>query len=93
VLLSESPSDRWQLTVEGQTVDRRDAFGVANAFVDSEAGAARLKYRTPLYRWPLALLPFLLWAFAASLVWRTRAQPAPPEPDTQLIPIYAGARS
>ncbi|HEV2761194.1 MAG TPA: glycosyltransferase family 2 protein [Acidimicrobiales bacterium] len=93
VLLSESPSDRWDLTVDGQTVDRRDAFGVANAFVDSEAGSARLRYRTPLYRWPLALLPFLLWAFAASVVWRTRARPVPLEPDTQLIPIYAGTRS
>jgi len=93
VLLSEAPSGRWELTVDGQTVDRRDAFGVANAFVDSPAGPARLRYRTPLYRWPVAVLPFLLWAFAASVVWRSRARPVPPEPDTQLIPIYAGTRA
>jgi len=93
VLLSEAPSARWELTVDGRTVDRRDAFGVANAFVDSQAGSARLRYRTPLYRWPLAVLPYVLWGLAASVVWRTRARPAPPEPDTQLIPIYAETRA
>ncbi|MGI8808689.1 MAG: glycosyltransferase [Acidimicrobiales bacterium] len=93
VLLAEAPSDRWELTVDGRTVDRRDAFGVANAFVGSQPGAARIRYRTPLYRWPLAVLPFLLWAFAASVLWRSRARPAPVEPDTQLIPIYAGTRA
>jgi hypothetical protein len=41
-------------------------------------------------RYVLALVPFLLWAGAALLLWRTRAKPLPPEPDTQLIPILAG---
>jgi hypothetical protein len=91
VLVSEAPSDRWELTVDGGTVDRVDAFGVANAFRADQAGSARLRYRTPLYRWPLALVPFLLWAGAASVLWRTRARPAPLEPDTQLIPILTGA--
>lgn len=93
VLLSESPSGRWELTVGGQTADRVDAFGVANALTADQAGSARLRYRTPLYRWPLALVPFLLWGAATSLLWRTRSRPAPIEPDTQLIPIYTGARS
>jgi hypothetical protein len=67
-----------------------DAFGVANAFLPADSGSARLRYRTPVVRYLLALVPFLLWALAASLLWRTRARPAPPEPDTQLIPILAG---
>jgi len=91
VLLSESPSGRWELTVAGRTAARVDAFGVANAFTADRAGSARLRYRTPLYRWPLALVPFVLWAVAFSLLWRTRRRPAPLEPDTQLIPIYTGA--
>jgi hypothetical protein len=90
VLLAESPSDRWQLEVRGTAAPRQDAFGVANSFATRDAGSARLRYRTPLYRYPLALLPFALWAWAAALLWRTRARPAPPEPDTQLIPILAG---
>jgi hypothetical protein len=93
VLLAESPSARWELTVGGQTADRVDAFGVANAFTAQEAGSAGLRYRTPLYRWPLALVPFLLWVAAASLLWRSRSRPAPLEPDTQLLPIFTGSRA
>jgi len=94
VLISEAPSGRWELTVAGASASRVDAFGVANAFTAGGAGAAEVRYRTPLYRWPLALVPFLLWACAASLLWRTRARPAPREDDTQLMPILttAGAR-
>jgi hypothetical protein len=91
VLVSEAPSDRWQLTVGGRGAHRVDAFGVGNAFTAGQAGSARLRYRTPLYRWPLALVPFLLWAGAASLLWRSRPRPVPLEPDTQLIPILTGA--
>ncbi len=93
VLLAESPSGRWELRVGGQTADRVDAFGVANAFTAGAAGSAGLRYRTPLYRWPLALVPFLLWAAAASLLWRSRSRPALLEPDTQLIPIFTGSRA
>ena len=82
---------RWELTVGGASADRVDAFGVANAFSAPQAGPVQVRYRTPLYRWPLALLPFVLWAAAAVMLWRTRAQPALLEPDTQLMPIYVGA--
>ncbi|HVM03340.1 MAG TPA: glycosyltransferase, partial [Acidimicrobiales bacterium] len=91
VFLSEAPSERWELSVAGGSASRVDAFGVANAFTAGQAGSAELRYRTPLYRWPLALLPFALWTGAAAVLWRTRPRPARREPDTQLIPIFAGA--
>ena len=91
VLISEAPSERWELTVGGSSAARVDAFGVANAFTAGQAGSAQVRYRTPLYRWPLAVLPLVLWAGAAVMLWRTRSRPEPLEPDTQLIPIFAGA--
>jgi hypothetical protein len=63
---------------------------VANVFTTGQAGSARIRYRTPLWRWPLALVPFLLWIVAASALWRSRRRPAPLEPDTQLMPVLAG---
>ncbi|HEV3495005.1 MAG TPA: hypothetical protein VHA34_01500, partial [Actinomycetes bacterium] len=90
VFVAESPSGRWELRVAGTRASRVDAFGVANGFLTAQAGSARLRYRTPVVRYLLALVPFVLWALAATLLWRTRARPAPPEPDTQLIPILAG---
>ena len=93
VLVSEAPSGRWVLSVAGRTAERDVAFGVANAFTVPTAGAASLRYRTPIFRWLLALVPFVLWGGAAVLLWRTRARPAPPEPDTQLLPIFAGTNA
>jgi hypothetical protein len=90
VLLAETPSSRWQLSVDGSSVPRRRAFGVANVFAAGTAGSATLRYRTPVVRWLLAVVPFVLWAVAGAVLWRTRKRPAPPEPDTQLIPILAG---
>ena len=63
---------------------------MANVFVTAQSGSATLRYRTPIYRWPLALVPFLLWGAAAAVLWRTRTPSAPPEADTQLIPILTG---
>jgi membrane protein implicated in regulation of membrane protease activity len=91
VLVSEAPSANWDLTVHGRSAPRATAFGVANVFTTADAGAAKVRYRTPLWRWPLAVVPFLLWAGAASVLWRSRRRPVPVEPDTQLIPVLAGA--
>jgi GT2 family glycosyltransferase len=93
VFLAESPSGRWELTVDGRKAGRVDAFGAANAFTVPQPGSAQLRYRTPIIRYPLAVAPFLLWAGAANLLWRTRRRPAPPEEDTQLIPILAGSNA
>jgi hypothetical protein len=87
VLVSESPSGRWELTVRGQAAPRSDAFGVANAFTNGQSGSAKVRYRTPLLFRPLALVPFVLWGFAAALLWRSRRRPVEREADTQLMPI------
>lgn len=95
VLVSEAPSGRWELTVDGKTADRSDAFGVANAFNANSGGTATVAYRTPLLRRPLAVAPFALWAGAVVLLMRTRRRSPPPAPqpdDTQLMPILADAR-
>jgi hypothetical protein len=89
VLLSEAPSGRWELTVGGQAASRTTAFGVANLFSTGGSGSAHARYRTPLWRWPLALVPFVLWAVAVAVLRRSRRRPAPVEPDTQLIPVLA----
>jgi len=96
VLLSEAPSGRWELSVGGRSADRSDAFGVANAFVVGKGGRATVRYRTPLYRWPLAVAPFALWGGAVAVLLRTRKrrEPAGPQPDdTRLMPILADTRS
>jgi hypothetical protein len=89
VLLAETPSGRWRLTVGGRSTGRVDAFGVANGFLASQPGSAHLRYRTPVLSWLLAVVPFALWGVAVSLLWRTRRRPVPAEPDTQLMPILA----
>ena len=91
VFLSESPSGRWQLTVGGKSAPRTTALGVANAFTTGQAGSTHVRYRTPPLRWALALVPFLLWGGAVAMLWRSRRRPTPVEPETQLIPILAGA--
>ena len=91
VLLAESPSGRWELRAGGRSAPRTTAFSVANAYTATQAGSAKLHYRTPLVFYPLALVPFLLWALAASMLWRSRPRPVEREADTQLMPILTAS--
>ena len=61
--------------------------------VQAANGRARPAKRPAREEAEAAVRTLLLWAGAASLLWRTRPRPASPEPDTQLIPIFAGAGS
>jgi GT2 family glycosyltransferase len=62
VLLAEGPSSHWSLEVGGRGAERTTAFGVANAFDVERAGPGRMRFRTPILRYGLVLLPLLLWA-------------------------------
>ena len=72
VLLSETPSPGWKLSVGGQSAPRQAAYGVANAYRPDQAGKASLRYRTPLLHYGLLLLQLLLWGLAIRTLRRFR---------------------
>ncbi|MGH9189453.1 MAG: glycosyltransferase [Acidimicrobiales bacterium] len=72
VLLSESSSSRWALTVDGSGVARSEGYGV-NSFRADRAGPARLRFRASPIRLVLISVELLLWAAAFWLLWRGRA--------------------
>ena len=74
VFVSESPSSRWELRVGGDEADRSDAFGVANVFAPDRAGAASLRFRTPILRYALLVAQLALWVVALRLLWWERAR-------------------
>jgi GT2 family glycosyltransferase len=77
--LAAPANSRWHLEVDGRSVDRRPAFGWANAFDVTTAGAATLSYDTPFTRYVLVALQAVLWlaaiAIAVSLRRRSRRRP------------------
>jgi hypothetical protein len=75
VLVSEAPSSRWALSVDGQKVPRADAFGVANAYSAVSGGSAVLAYHTPVTRYAAVLLELALWVAAVALLRRLRRRP------------------
>jgi GT2 family glycosyltransferase len=82
VLVAESPSSRWELSVGDSGTDRSDAFGVANAYTVDQAGEGHLRYRTPLLRYGLVLANLALWVFVIRylLVSRRRRTRAARQP-------------
>jgi GT2 family glycosyltransferase len=67
VFLSEAASSRWELVAGGEVAERRVAFGWANAFEAERGGNARLRFRTPLWRYAAVLLELGLWVIAVRL--------------------------
>jgi len=93
VLVSESPSSQWELSVGGDTAPRQPAFGVANSYAVSQPGNAVLNFNTPLLRYGALVVELALWLIAIRMVLqlrrRRRSVPArqylqgpdlPPEP-------------
>ncbi|MGI9022927.1 MAG: glycosyltransferase [Acidimicrobiales bacterium] len=74
VLVSESPSAGWELSVAGRNAPRQTALGVANAYRVDSPGRGELHYRTPLFRYGLLVLQIALWlgAFRALTLMRRR---------------------
>jgi len=74
VLVSEAPTSRWELSVDGRRASRNTAYGVANTYAPDEGGDAVARYRTPLWRYAALGLQLVLWAvaFRAFVVLRRR---------------------
>ena len=72
VLLAESVDPRWELTVDGQTVSRRTAFGWATAWDLAAPGQGSFRYRTAASRYAIVLVQILLGVLALVLIrtWR-----------------------
>jgi hypothetical protein len=75
--VSEAPSSRWALSVDGNSVPRADAFGVANAYPAVSGGSAVLAYHTPLTRYAGIIVELALWVAAVELLRRLRRRPDP----------------
>jgi GT2 family glycosyltransferase len=54
-------SEDWSLTVGGSTLRPRPSFGATTAFDVTTAGAAELRYDTPISRRALVVVQVLLW--------------------------------
>ncbi len=65
VYLSAPADDGWHLTVAGESVTRRPAFGWANAFAVDQAGPATLGFDTPLTRPLMVAVQAVLWVLTA----------------------------
>ena len=76
VLLSESASPNWQLTVDGSHAARTRAYGWANAYAVDSGGSARLRFRTPLVHLGLVAVQLALWLVVGRELIRTRRRRA-----------------
>ncbi len=72
VYLSTAASDRWQLSADGQPVDRGDALGWANQYRVDHPGALELTYTTPALRYAWLGLQALLWVLCLWYLWHSR---------------------
>jgi hypothetical protein len=70
VFLSAPADGGWQLSVDGNTMVRRPAFGWANAFTVDRAGAATLSFDTPISRFLLVAVQAMLWVVTIGVALR-----------------------
>ena len=76
VVVSESSSPNWQLTVDGSHAARTRAYGWANAYAVDTGGSARLRFRTPLVHLGMLVAQLALWLFVVRELIRTRRRRA-----------------
>jgi hypothetical protein len=87
VYLGSSSSSRWHLEVGGTVMDRRKAFGWANAFAMTAGGPATLRYRTSPLRWAMLAVEALLVVWCVIFQRRAaRAAARPPGSDAAAAP-------
>ncbi|MBW3536577.1 MAG: glycosyltransferase family 2 protein [Actinobacteria bacterium] len=69
LLLAESPSAGWELSVGDRGAPREDAFGIANVWDVEAGGEAELSYRSPLWHWAIVFAQLAVWSFAGYWAW------------------------
>ena len=67
--LATASSDRWSLSVDGQSAPRSKAFGWANSFEVPASGNGSLGFSTPVSRYGLLAIQIAMWAAA---IWALR---------------------
>jgi hypothetical protein len=70
--LASEASDRWQLSRDGQPVERGDALGWANQYRVDGGGPLELSYATARLRFALLGLQALLWLLCLWYLWHSR---------------------
>jgi GT2 family glycosyltransferase len=75
VYLATASASGWQLRSGGETAQRSEAFGWANAFAVGAAGDATLRFRTPPTRYLLLGIQAGLWAIALFVLFRGQVGP------------------
>ncbi len=73
VFISQA-ANSWELTVDGQTVERSEAFQWANDYAVETAGNAQLEYHSPIHTMALQLLNALAWLVVAGIAFRYRVR-------------------
>ncbi|MEL7210520.1 MAG: hypothetical protein AAGK32_20195, partial [Actinomycetota bacterium] len=68
------PFGGWSLTVDGEEVDARPAFGFGSAFTVESSGEAKLSYERDLGRVLLLLAQIAAWCYVLFRLARRRAR-------------------
>ncbi len=77
VLLSAASSDRWELEVDGSSVERIEPFEWSNGFEVTEGGSGALSFHTSPWLYVALAIQTLVWLWVLrTVVWRRLDQPA-----------------
>ena len=80
VVLSAAHSERWDLEVEGSSIEQVQPFGWATGFEVADGGRATLRFRTPLVRYGVLAVQVLAWLWVLRVLTRQRFETEPPPP-------------
>jgi hypothetical protein len=69
-----APFGSWSLEVDGETAEKRPAFGFGSAFIVEEDGVATLTHDRSVGRIVLLLVQIVLWGFVLVRLARRRAR-------------------
>jgi hypothetical protein len=70
--LAAAASDRWSLSVDGEGLERSEAFGWANGFATTGDGEGTLRFSTPAARYVVLLVQVAAWVLLTLGLLRRR---------------------